>query len=81
VSQGKLVELGEPKGPQRAAEKMHKQLLQLHGTAKGRTCSECPHFERHRMGNSWFKCGLAGQGGLSTDWRARWQACGRVDDK
>jgi hypothetical protein len=65
-------------GRVRPAEKMHRQLLLLYGTAKGRTCSECPHFERHR---NWFKCGQSAKtGGTATDWRARWQACGKVRD-
>ena len=47
----------------------------------GRYCGECKHFLRFLRGGSWSKCELTQMSASkATDWRARWEACGKFEE-
>ena len=56
----------------------HAKLIRLYGAIAGETCKNCVHLRRYRQSATWMKCDQARRSSSSaTDWRARWQACGR----
>jgi len=61
----------------RMAQRLHAQLLRLHGSKAPEICGQCEHLETIRWGGTWFKCANA-PGGRSqaSDWRKKWEACG-----
>jgi len=64
----------------RLAELQHAQLVQIYGKSEGQICKNCRHFIVKEFGNRYFKCGKATESSSpATDWRARWQACGKFE--
>jgi len=48
---------------------------------EGKYCGQCQHFLRFQRGGSWSKCELTRMtSGKATDWRARWDACGKFEE-
>lgn len=55
-------------------------MHRAYGRAEGHECGQCIHLLRFRRGTSWMKCDLTRMtGSSSTDWRARWPACGKFE--
>lgn len=65
----------------RLAELQHKQLLTIHGTTEGQKCGNCIHLKGRKGGyHTYWKCLLASMShSIATDWRCRWQACGKFE--
>ena len=57
-------------------ERMHS----LHGLGPtDKRCGDCAHFF---AAGAYYKCELYGiTGGPGTDWRVRWQACGKFEER
>ena len=61
----------------RKLEVMHRHF----GIATG-ICSNCPHFRRYTFDKTYFKCEAYGLShSEATDWRAKWQACGLINEE
>lgn len=60
-----------------------KAMHQLHGVSEGKVCGGCCHLVEHRPGqNTYAKCELNRvTSGPGTDWRKRWPACGRFEER
>lgn len=64
------------RGSLKRIEYMHAKF----GEIKEHVCGECAHFRRYQQATTWFKCLLYGESGsASTDWRAKWIACGKFE--
>lgn len=69
-----------PKGKGRLAERLHKYMIAVHGKHDNK-CGNCKHLWVKCGSGSWFKCSKATlKGGLSTDWRCKWSACGLFEE-
>jgi hypothetical protein len=54
----------------------------LYGKREGRICRDCAHLICHSFANKYFKCKLYGNSsGPSTDWRVRYPACGKFEER
>lgn len=64
-----------------AAEKSARMLELFGRDGKGRSCQDCPHYERGDVGNKRVgKCFVYGAShSEATDWGGRWPACGMID--
>lgn len=61
-----------------------RKILTMHGRygrgPEGAKCKDCVHFIDIRLANTYHKCELFGNtGGPGTDWRCRFDACGRFE--
>ena len=66
----------------RSAVVAHAKLIQLHGETPNKKCKMCKHFITKRYSKTYFKCNMfRNSNGPSTDWRARWQAFGKFEEK
>jgi hypothetical protein len=63
------------------------RMHQLYGRTDGRTCGDCASFLRgggiySRTAGSYHKCQRFGiSGGPGTDWRVRYPACGKFEER
>jgi len=56
-------------------------MYAVYGKTEGRYCGECASFLRFRRGGSWSKCERTRiTSSKATDWRARWEACGKFEE-
>lgn len=56
----------------------HAQLIKIHGKSPGNKCGDCALLYHRHLANTYYKCKLAPiTRGIGTDWRKRWQACGK----
>jgi len=64
-----------------------KRITHMHylfGTTQGKTCGQCAHLFDNNAGNRhhYYKCQWQlFTAGPSTDWRTRWPACGKFEEK
>lgn len=65
----------------RAAERLSTMHRRFGTGPDGQTCKGCVHLVQYTPGGkSFLKCDLAGVSrSESTDWRAKWQSCGRFE--
>jgi hypothetical protein len=60
----------------------HADMLRLYGLCPGRQCGQCAHLVRRRYARTYLKCEVAGEtASAATDWRARWDACGKWEER
>jgi hypothetical protein len=54
-----------------------------YGSMPGKRCGDCIHFRVDRgHARTYFKCALYGiTNGSATDWRVKWQACGKWEQE
>lgn len=56
----------------------HQKLIQLHGKTEGKKCKDCDFCFSYTFAKTYYKCSLfSTSGSPSSDWRVRWDACGR----
>ena len=71
---------GEGRLMARIAVEAHAKLLRLYGPRVGEVCSGCVHLRGYTYSKTYYKCTKAPvSGGAATDWRVRWQACGKYE--
>jgi hypothetical protein len=66
--------------PAPATSLRHADMLRIYGRCEGHVCGECAHCVRKRRGRTamFYKCELAGTtASAASDWRAKWEACGK----
>jgi len=57
-------------------------MHRMYGMAEGHTCGECKHLFNLYYARTYFKCELSRlTHGPATDWRKKWQACGKFEQK
>lgn len=67
-------------GRKRLAERLHANLLAVYSSVENK-CGKCRHLCVKRGSSNWYKCSKATlTGGLSTDWKCKWQACGLFEE-
>lgn len=55
--------------------------IALYGNGpEGVKCGTCVHLYVKRYANKYYKCGLRTSGGLATDHRVNWPACGKYEE-
>ncbi len=47
----------------------------------GTTCGDCVHLRKYRQAATWFKCEIAVYHDILTDWRCKFDACGRFEKR
>lgn len=53
-------------------------LLSVYGVSEGNICKNCIHLWRKRRSRTYLKCDMVEMtNGAGTDWKAKWQACGK----
>lgn len=59
------------------------RMVTLYGRGpEGATCGHCCYLHRKQFAGVYLKCSLGPQSnGPATDWRARWPACGKFQDR
>jgi hypothetical protein len=62
----------------------HAEMIRLYGESPGCQCAQCRHLIRKRGDHAghFLKCEFAGvTASAATDWRAKWPACGRFEER
>jgi len=55
-------------------------MYRMYGKTAGKKCKTCRHLLTKKMGGTYHKCELARiTAGPATDWRLRWDACGKYE--
>ena len=68
---------------QKAASPAIRPMYAAFGRTPGRKCGECAHLLANPYHNKvYYKCGLARvSSSVATDFRKKWEACGRFEKK
>ncbi len=57
-------------------------MHRMYGRKDGHCCGTCKHLYRKHFDNTYLKCDLTvDTHGPASDWRAKWDACGRWEHK
>jgi hypothetical protein len=57
-------------------------MHQMYGRDPEHTCGQCKHLVANERATTYYKCDLTRMtAGPGTDWRKRWEACGRFEAK
>ena len=60
------------------SERDHASLLYAYGRAEGRKCGDCARLVAHGKNRTVYKCSMARVScSAATDWRKKWEACGK----
>ena len=73
-----------PPDPDAALPKQLRAMHAVYGRdPEERRCGDCANLRRYRYHNkNYHKCALYGEThGAGTDWRRKWQACGKFEDE
>lgn len=74
--------LGLDVPPIEALPERIRNMHRMYGRLVGRRCGDCRHCIVVRLRRNYRKCELSTQtAGPGTDWRAKWPACGKWEER
>lgn len=58
----------------------HDTLIKMYGKTEGKQCKDCSNCIKTGNSTTYYKCVLFSTSScLSSDWRAKWDACGKFE--